>query len=48
MKEEKCCIGCNCCYKLMDPGHTMTGCIVKDGEMYLPVYKRAVLGREEA
>ena len=42
MDENKCCTGCNNCFKLMD-GHTMTGCIVRDKEIYLPLYKKHVL-----
>lgn len=43
MDEKKCCTGCNSCFKLMDPGHTMAGCIVRDQEIYLPLYKEHVL-----
>lgn len=45
MNPQKCCVGCDSCFKLMDPGHTMTGCIVRDSEIYLPVYKKKVLNR---
>ena len=45
MKKEKCCVGCDCCFKLMDPGHSMTGCIVRDSNIYLPVYKKNVLNQ---
>ncbi len=43
LRSDLCCAGCNSCYKLMDPGHTMTGCIVKDTEVYMPLYKEHVL-----
>lgn len=43
MDERKCCTGCNNCFKLMDPGHTMAGCIVRDREIYLPLYQKYVL-----
>lgn len=42
--KEKCCIGCNNCYKLMDPGHTNVGCIIKNKELYYPIYCEHVLG----
>lgn len=44
MDKDKCCIGCNNCFKLMD-GHTMTGCIIRDKEIYLPLYQKYVLDR---
>lgn len=43
MDKMKCCTGCYNCYKLMDPGHTITGCIVRDREIYLPAFQKHVL-----
>lgn len=45
LDKEKCCIGCFNCYKLMNPGHTHTGCIVRDKDLYLPLYKEHVLNQ---
>ena len=38
MKKEKCCICCSKCTELMRAGGT-TGCIIRDKEVYLPLYK---------
>lgn len=43
LDKQKCCTGCNNCFKLMDPGHTMTGCIVRDSGLYLPLFRKYVL-----
>lgn len=43
MDEKKCCTGCNNCFQLMDPGHTMAGCIVRDRDVYFSLYKKYVL-----
>lgn len=45
LDEKKCCTGCFNCFKLMDPGHTIVGCIVKDKEIYMPLYQKHVLKR---
>ncbi len=45
LDSEKCCIGCNSCYKLMNPGFTHAGCIVRDKDLYLPLYKEHVLNK---
>jgi len=45
MEEDKCCIGCNKCFSLMDPGHCRTGCIVKDKDEIYPFYQKYVLGQ---
>lgn len=43
LDPQKCCTGCDSCFKLMDPGRTMTGCIVRDKDMYLPIFQKYVL-----
>lgn len=43
MEEKKCCIDCNKCFSLMDPGHCRTGCIVRDREEFYPLYRKNVL-----
>lgn len=44
--REKCCITCDKCYDLIQIGHTMTGCVVRDQEVYLPLYRKFVQGRQ--
>lgn len=46
LNQDKCCVGCNSCFRLMDPGHTMTGCIVRDRELYFPLYEKHVLKKQ--
>lgn len=41
MKKEKCCITCGKCTELMR-AFTTTGCVVRDAEMYAPIYKAAM------
>ncbi len=43
MDPEKCCVNCNLCFRLMDPGLCRTGCIVKDKEEFYPLYRKNVL-----
>jgi 2,4-dienoyl-CoA reductase-like NADH-dependent reductase (Old Yellow Enzyme family) len=40
MKPEKCCITCSKCTQIMRD-HGMTGCVVKDSEVYVPLFKSA-------
>ena len=40
MKAEKCCIACSKCTQIMRD-HGKTGCVVRDSEVYLPLYKEA-------
>lgn len=50
MKPEKCCIACSKCTQIMRD-HGMTGCVIRDSEIYLPLYKEARINankREEA
>lgn len=44
MDAKKCCINCNKCFDLMDPGHTRTGCIVRDKDEFYPLFAKNVLG----
>lgn len=46
LNESKCCTGCDNCFKLMEPGHTMVGCIIRDCEIYFPLYKEHVLAQK--
>lgn len=45
MDSDKCCVNCNQCFKLMEPGHCRTGCIVKDGDEFYPLYTKNVLNK---
>lgn len=44
MDPSLCCIACSKCTQIMRD-HGMTGCVIRDGEIYVPQYKKA---REEA
>lgn len=44
LAPEKCCIACGKCSELMRAG-SMAGCVVRDAETYLPLYRRDVLKR---
>lgn len=41
MKEEKCCLGCNCCVHMMR-AECHLGCVPHDSEIYAPIYKKYV------
>lgn len=43
MERSKCCITCDKCYDLIQIGHTVTGCVIRDQEMYLPIYREKVM-----
>jgi 2,4-dienoyl-CoA reductase-like NADH-dependent reductase (Old Yellow Enzyme family) len=45
MKAEKCCITCGKCTELMRAG-SKAGCVIRDKEVYMSLYKQAVLGNE--
>lgn len=47
LDEEKCCVNCNQCFSLMDPGHCRVGCIVRDKDEFYPLYRSHVLERRE-
>lgn len=42
MHRNKCCITCDKCYDLIQKGHCQTGCVVRDQEVYLPLYREKV------
>ncbi len=44
IEKNKCCIMCGNCTKLMR-ARTVTGCPVRDREVYLPIYNKAVEGK---
>lgn len=46
MHREKCCVLCDKCYDLIQIGHCQTGCIMRDSEVYMPLYKKNVLHKE--
>ena len=43
LDENKCCTDCGSCFRLMDPGHSRTGCVVRDADEFLPLYRKYVL-----
>ena len=43
MKRSKCCITCDKCYDLIQKGHTVAGCVIRDQEVYLPIYREKVM-----
>lgn len=38
LKRQKCCVACGKCTELMRGG-TVSGCVVRDSEVYVPIYK---------
>ena len=40
MDPHKCCITCDKCYDLIQKGHCQTGCVIRDQEVYLPLYRK--------
>lgn len=44
MEAGKCCIDCGQCFKLMEPGRCRIGCIVRDRDEFMPLYRKYVLG----
>ena len=47
MKPGKCCVTCEKCTELMR-AFTTTGCPVRDGKVYMPIYKSAIAGCDPA
>ncbi len=45
MQRKKCCITCDKCYDLIQLGHCQTGCVIRDQEVYLPLYRKNVQKR---
>ena len=46
MDRKKCCIACSKCIQLMRD-HSSSGCVVRDSEVYMPIYKQARAEAEE-
>ncbi len=46
MVRSKCCITCDKCYDLIQIGHVQSGCVVRDQEVYLPLYRKYVQHRD--
>lgn len=46
MERNKCCVLCDKCYDLIQKGHVQTGCVARDHEVYTPLYRKAVMGKE--
>jgi 2,4-dienoyl-CoA reductase-like NADH-dependent reductase (Old Yellow Enzyme family) len=44
-EADKCCILCNSCFKLMYPGLSAAGCVVRDPDPYASFYRRNVLNK---
>ena len=42
----RCCVLCNSCFKLMYPGLSAAGCVVKDPDPYASFYRKKVLNKE--
>ncbi len=45
-EPDKCCILCNSCFKLMYPGLSAAGCVVRDPDPYASFYRKNVLKKE--
>jgi 2,4-dienoyl-CoA reductase-like NADH-dependent reductase (Old Yellow Enzyme family) len=45
-KKEKCCIACSKCTQIMRD-HGRTGCVMRDSEVYAPLYMEARKDAEE-
>ncbi len=43
LERRRCCIACGKCTEIMRAGGT-TGCVIKDQELYVPIYKEFVMG----
>jgi 2,4-dienoyl-CoA reductase-like NADH-dependent reductase (Old Yellow Enzyme family) len=46
LDPKKCCITCSKCSELMRSG-TVAGCVIRDGEVYMPIYRENVLNNEK-
>ena len=40
--DGRCCVICNYCFRLMDPGFSATGCVVRDPEPYASFYRECL------
>ena len=43
---EKCCVLCDSCFRLMNPGLSAAGCVVRDPDPYASFYQRNVSDSE--
>ena len=46
-ESDRCCILCNSCFKLMYPGLSAAGCVVRDPDPYASFYRKNVLKKEK-
>lgn len=46
MYRNKCCMLCDKCYDLIQIGHCQTGCVMRDQEIYLSLYREKVQHKE--
>ena len=46
MHRNKCCVLCDKCYDLIQKGHCQTGCVMRDQEIYLSLYKEKVMNKK--
>ena len=44
-ESDKCCILCNSCFRLMSPGRSAAGCVVRDPDPYASLYRKNVLNQ---
>ncbi len=47
MVRSKCCITCDKCYDLIQKGHVQSGCVIRDQEVYLPLYRKHVMKQND-
>jgi 2,4-dienoyl-CoA reductase-like NADH-dependent reductase (Old Yellow Enzyme family) len=45
LERSKCCVTCDKCYDLIQKGHTTSGCVIRDQEVYMPIYREKVLNQ---
>ena len=43
---DKCCVLCNSCFKLMNPGFSATGCVVRDPVPFASYYRKNVSDKQ--
>ena len=45
-EPDRCCVLCNSCFKLMYPGLSAAGCVIRDPDPYASFYRKKVLNKE--
>ncbi len=45
LDPDRCCVLCGSCFRLMDPGLSAAGCVVRDPDPYAVLYRENVAGR---